>query len=65
MQQLLLLLYTSLVSAAGYRTVGSSGCTVQMVFLPPYTDTAVFIDKLVSILFYLASTNRVLGSLTA
>lgn len=30
---------------AGYRTVGSSGCTVQMVFLPPNTTTAVFIDN--------------------
>jgi len=35
----------SLASATGYRTVGSSGCTAQMVFIPPYTDTAVFIDN--------------------
>ncbi|MCJ1313280.1 hypothetical protein MMC25_006957 [Agyrium rufum] len=35
-----------LAAAAGYRTVGSSGCTVQMVFLPPNASkTAVFIDN--------------------
>ena len=30
---------------AGYRLVGSSGCTSQMVFVPPHTDTVVFIDN--------------------
>ncbi|KAL3422345.1 WSC domain-containing protein [Phlyctema vagabunda] len=35
----------SLVSATGFRTVGSSGASPQMVFIPPYTDTAVFIDN--------------------
>ena len=29
----------------GYQTVGSSGCAVQMFFLPPNTTTAVFIDN--------------------
>ncbi|GAB7357642.1 hypothetical protein MBLNU459_g0139t1 [Dothideomycetes sp. NU459] len=33
------------VHAAGYRTVGSSGCAAQMVFVPPYTDTVVFLDN--------------------
>ena len=33
------------VSATGYRTVGSSGVAAQMVFIPPYTDTVVFIDN--------------------
>ena len=33
-----------LSQGTGFRTIGSSGCTVQMVFLPPYTNTAVFID---------------------
>ncbi|KAI4212296.1 MAG: hypothetical protein LQ351_005009 [Letrouitia transgressa] len=31
--------------AAGFRTIGSSGCAVQMVFLPPNTSTAVFLDN--------------------
>lgn len=31
--------------AAGFRTVGSSGCAAQMVFIPPNTTTAVFIDN--------------------
>ncbi|KAL8792897.1 MAG: hypothetical protein Q9195_004540, partial [Heterodermia aff. obscurata] len=31
--------------AAGFRTVGSSGCTAQMVFIPPNTTTAVFLDN--------------------
>ncbi|RDW79929.1 galactose oxidase-like [Coleophoma cylindrospora] len=34
-----------LVSATGFRTVGSSGSSAQMVFVPPYTDTVVFIDN--------------------
>lgn len=41
-------LVTSLPSAsyaAGFRTVGSSGCAAQMVFLPPNNTTAVFIDN--------------------
>lgn len=29
----------------GFRTVGSSGSSAQMVFVPPYTSTAVFIDN--------------------
>ncbi|KAI9847397.1 MAG: hypothetical protein M1837_002586 [Sclerophora amabilis] len=33
------------VYGAGYRTVGSSGCAAQMVFVPPYTSTVVFIDN--------------------
>ncbi|KAF2753346.1 DUF1929-domain-containing protein [Pseudovirgaria hyperparasitica] len=33
------------VLGAGFRTVGSSGCTPQMVFLQPYTDNAIFIDN--------------------
>ncbi|KAF9638058.1 putative glyoxal oxidase protein [Lasiodiplodia theobromae] len=32
-------------AAAGFRTVGSSGCTAQMLFIPPYTGTAVFLDN--------------------
>ncbi|GME45103.1 putative glyoxal oxidase protein [Neofusicoccum parvum] len=32
-------------AAAGFRTVGSSGCTAQMLFIPPYTETAVFLDN--------------------
>lgn len=32
-------------AAAGFRTVGSSGCAAQMLFLPPYTETAVFLDN--------------------
>lgn len=39
---------TTLAHAAGYRTVGSSGCAAQMVFVPPYTDTVVFLDKYVN-----------------
>ena len=35
----------SAIYAAGFRTVGSSGCAAQMVFLPPKTTTAVFIDN--------------------
>ncbi|KAF4549367.1 Glyoxal oxidase-like protein [Elsinoe fawcettii] len=38
-------LHSSTASAAGFRTVGSSGCTAQMAFLPPYTDTVVFLDN--------------------
>lgn len=37
----------ALAHAASYRTVGSSGCAAQMVFVPPYTDTVVFLDKYV------------------
>ncbi|KAK7536197.1 uncharacterized protein J3D65DRAFT_627760 [Phyllosticta citribraziliensis] len=33
------------VAAAGFRTVGSSGCTAQMVFLQPFTDNAIFLDN--------------------
>ena len=33
------------VFGAGFRTVGSSGCAVQMIFVPPNTTTAVFIDN--------------------
>ncbi|KAF2764831.1 hypothetical protein EJ03DRAFT_15408, partial [Teratosphaeria nubilosa] len=33
------------VNAASFRTVGSSGCTAQMAFLPPFTDTIVFLDN--------------------
>lgn len=33
------------VSATGFRTVGSSGASAQMVFTPPYTNTVVFIDN--------------------
>lgn len=29
----------------GYRTIGSSGCAAQMVFVPPNTTTVVFIDN--------------------
>ncbi|OJD32181.1 galactose oxidase-like [Diplodia corticola] len=32
-------------AAAGFRTVGTSGCTAQMLFIPPYTETAVFLDN--------------------
>ncbi|KAK8193475.1 glyoxal oxidase N-terminus-domain-containing protein [Phyllosticta capitalensis] len=32
-------------AAAGFRTVGSSGCTAQMVFLQPFTDNAIFLDN--------------------
>ena len=42
-----LLQLPALAFAAGYRTAGSSGCHAQMVFLPPFTDTAVFLDKYV------------------
>ena len=31
--------------AAGFRTIGSSGCAAQMVFIPPNTTTALFIDN--------------------
>ena len=31
--------------ATGFRTVGSSGCAAQMVFVPPNTTTAVFLDN--------------------
>ncbi|KAH9844529.1 Carbohydrate-binding module family 18 protein [Teratosphaeria destructans] len=37
-------LYAS-ANAASFRTVGSSGCTAQMAFLPPFTDTIVFLDN--------------------
>ena len=37
----------ALAHAASYRTVGSSGCAAQMAFVPPYTDTVVFLDKYV------------------
>ncbi|CAG8982159.1 hypothetical protein HYALB_00003251 [Hymenoscyphus albidus] len=30
---------------SGFRTVGTSGCTAQMVFVPPHTNTVVFIDN--------------------
>lgn len=43
----LLGLSSALTHAASYRTVGSSGCAAQMVFVPPYTDTVVFLDKYV------------------
>jgi len=33
------------VYAAGFKTVGSSGCASQMVFIPPNTTTVVFIDN--------------------
>lgn len=29
---------THQAAAAGFRTVGSSGCTAQMLSIPPYTD---------------------------
>ncbi|KAL1640478.1 hypothetical protein SLS58_006978 [Diplodia intermedia] len=32
-------------TAAGFRTVGTSGCTAQMLFIPPFTETAVFLDN--------------------
>ena len=35
----------TLALSPGFRTVGSSGCAAQMVFLPPNTTTAVFIDN--------------------
>jgi hypothetical protein len=44
----LLSLSSALAHAASYRTVGSSGCAAQMVFVPPYTNTVVFLDKCVS-----------------
>lgn len=44
----LLGVFATLAHAAGYRTVGSSGCAAQMVFVPPYTDTVVFLDKYVN-----------------
>lgn len=47
----LLGLSSALAHAASYRTVGSSGCAAQMVFVPPYTDTVVFLDKYVVGLF--------------
>lgn len=43
----LLSLSSVLTHAASYRTVGSSGCAAQMAFVPPYTDTVVFLDKYV------------------
>ncbi|KAK7549468.1 glyoxal oxidase N-terminus-domain-containing protein [Phyllosticta citricarpa] len=33
------------VAAARFRTVGSSGCSVQMAFLQPFTDNAIFLDN--------------------
>jgi len=47
-QSLLALALFSVCEAASYRTIGSSGCAAQMVFVPPYTDTVVFLDKYVS-----------------
>lgn len=44
----LLGLSSAFAHAASYRTVGSSGCAAQMVFVPPYTDTVVFLDKYVA-----------------
>ncbi|KAF2146187.1 copper radical oxidase [Aplosporella prunicola CBS 121167] len=32
-------------AASGFRTVGSSGVAAQLLFLPPYTDKAVFLDN--------------------
>ncbi|MCJ1474336.1 hypothetical protein MMC13_002994 [Lambiella insularis] len=34
-----------LSTTPGYRTIGSSGCAAQMVFVPPLTATVVFIDN--------------------
>lgn len=34
-----------MIQATGFRTVGSSGCASQMVFIPPNTTTVVFIDN--------------------
>jgi hypothetical protein len=39
---------STLAHASSYRTVGSSGCAAQMIFVPPYTDTVVFLDKYVN-----------------
>ena len=39
---------TPLISSAlaiGFRTIGSSGCAAQMVFIPPNTTTAIFLDN--------------------
>ncbi|THW21678.1 hypothetical protein D6C98_07109 [Aureobasidium pullulans] len=44
-QSLLALALFSVCEAASYRTIGSSGCAAQMVFVPPYTDTVVFLDN--------------------
>ncbi|KAG9550743.1 hypothetical protein KCU71_g12611, partial [Aureobasidium melanogenum] len=41
----LLGLSSAFAHAASYRTVGSSGCAAQMAFVPPYTDTVVFLDN--------------------
>lgn len=43
--QILCLSWSPFTSATGFRTVGSSGCAAQIVFTPPYTDTAVFLDN--------------------
>ncbi|KAF5686180.1 glyoxal oxidase [Fusarium denticulatum] len=32
-------------NAVGFRTVGSSGCAAQMLFVPPFTDNVVFLDN--------------------
>jgi len=39
------LLYAPTVLGAGFRVIGNSGCASQMVFVPPYTNKAVFIDN--------------------
>lgn len=32
-------------AAPGFRLVGSSGCSAQMMFVPPFTNTVVIIDN--------------------
>ncbi|KAM0187200.1 hypothetical protein ACHAPI_011341 [Fusarium lateritium] len=38
-------MYIAGANAAGFKTVGSSGCAAQMLFVPPFTDNVVFVDN--------------------